>query len=56
MTSRSRVDSGLSACELAVWERRPAGLAVAIEAARRGIDGWWLERRTGPRDKACGEV
>jgi menaquinone-9 beta-reductase len=33
----------------------PAGLAVAAEAARRGLDALVLERRTLPADKACGE-
>jgi flavin-dependent dehydrogenase len=33
----------------------PAGLAVGIEAARRGLDALVLERRSLPADKACGE-
>jgi len=33
----------------------PAGLAVAIAAARRGLDALVLERATLPADKACGE-
>ena len=33
----------------------PAGLAVAAEAARRGLDALVLERRSLPADKACGE-
>ena len=33
----------------------PAGLAVAAEAARRGLDALVLERRPLPADKACGE-
>jgi len=33
----------------------PAGLAVAAEAARRGLDALVLERRALPADKACGE-
>jgi len=33
----------------------PAGLAVAAEAARRGLDVLLLERRALPADKACGE-
>lgn len=33
----------------------PAGLAVAIEAARRGLDVLVVERRRLPVDKACGE-
>ena len=33
----------------------PAGLAVALEAARRGLDALVLERRALPADKACGE-
>ena len=33
----------------------PAGLAVAIAAARRGLDVLVLERRALPADKACGE-
>lgn len=33
----------------------PAGLAVALGAARRGMDVVILERRSGAIDKACGE-
>jgi len=33
----------------------PAGLAVAAEAARRGLDALVVERRALPADKACGE-
>jgi menaquinone-9 beta-reductase len=33
----------------------PAGLAVAIHAARQGLDTVVLERAKGPVDKACGE-
>src|SRR5690242_18640826 len=33
----------------------PAGLAVAIAAARRGLDVLVLERGRLPLDKACGE-
>jgi flavin-dependent dehydrogenase len=33
----------------------PAGLATAIEAARRGMAVALIERRSGPLDKACGE-
>ncbi len=33
----------------------PAGLAVALGAARAGLDVTLFERRTGPIDKACGE-
>jgi flavin-dependent dehydrogenase len=33
----------------------PAGLAVSLEAARRGLDALVLERRALPADKACGE-
>lgn len=33
----------------------PAGLAVALNAARAGLDVAVCERRTGPIDKACGE-
>lgn len=33
----------------------PAGLAVAIGAARRGLSTVVLEAREGPLDKACGE-
>jgi flavin-dependent dehydrogenase len=33
----------------------PAGLAVAIAAARRGLDALVLEREALPADKACGE-
>lgn len=33
----------------------PAGIAVAIECARRGIDTAVFERRGAPLDKACGE-
>ena len=33
----------------------PAGLAVAIHAASRGLRTLVLERRAGPIDKACGE-
>lgn len=33
----------------------PAGLAVAIGAARAGMDVVVCDRRTGPIDKACGE-
>lgn len=33
----------------------PAGLAVALEAARRGFSAVVFERRKGPVDKACGE-
>ena len=41
--------------ELAIVGGGPAGLAAAIEAARRGIDAVVLERRAGVVDKACGE-
>jgi len=33
----------------------PAGLSVAAEAARRGLDVLLVERRALPADKACGE-
>src|SRR5260370_6606609 len=33
----------------------PAGLALAIHAAKRGLSTIVLERRTWPVDKACGE-
>jgi len=33
----------------------PAGLAVALGAARAGLDTLVCERRAGPIDKACGE-
>jgi flavin-dependent dehydrogenase len=33
----------------------PAGLSVALGAARAGLDAVVIERRPGPVDKACGE-
>jgi flavin-dependent dehydrogenase len=41
--------------QVAVVGGGPAGLAVAIEAALRGLSVVVLERRTYPVDKACGE-
>jgi flavin-dependent dehydrogenase len=41
--------------DLVVAGGGPAGLAVAAEAARRGLDVLVLERRALPADKACGE-
>jgi flavin-dependent dehydrogenase len=41
--------------DLAVVGAGPAGLAVAIGAARVGLDTVVLERRSGVIDKACGE-
>jgi flavin-dependent dehydrogenase len=41
--------------EVAVVGGGPAGLAVAIEAAQRGLSVTVLERRREPPDKACGE-
>lgn len=41
--------------ELAIVGGGPAGLAMAIHAARKGIDVVVLERRRPPLDKACGE-
>jgi flavin-dependent dehydrogenase len=41
--------------DIAVVGGGPAGLAVAIEAVRRGLSATVIERHTGPVDKACGE-
>lgn len=41
--------------DVAVAGGGPAGLAVALEAARRGLSVAVFERRTGSLDKACGE-
>lgn len=41
--------------DVAVVGGGPAGLAVALEAATRGISAVVFERQEGPVDKACGE-
>src|SRR5688572_15282569 len=41
--------------DVAVVGGGPAGLAVAIETARRGLNVAVFERQEGPVDKACGE-
>jgi flavin-dependent dehydrogenase len=41
--------------DVAIAGGGPAGLAVAIEAAARGLSALVLERRRGLPDKACGE-
>lgn len=41
--------------DIAVAGGGPAGLAVALEAARRGLSVAVFERRRAPVDKACGE-
>jgi flavin-dependent dehydrogenase len=41
--------------DIAVVGGGPAGLAVALEAARRGLSVAVFERREDPVDKACGE-
>ncbi len=41
--------------DVAIVGAGPAGLAVAIESARRGLATVVLERSSGPPDKACGE-
>ncbi len=41
--------------DVAIVGGGPAGLAVALEAARRGLSTAVFERRKGPVDKACGE-
>jgi flavin-dependent dehydrogenase len=41
--------------DIAIVGGGPAGLAVAIVAAERGLSALVLERRDGPPDKACGE-
>lgn len=43
------------AVDLAVVGGGPAGLAVAIEAAERGLTAIVIEREQPPIDKACGE-
>ncbi len=40
---------------MAVVGGGPAGLAIALEAAGRGLSTVLLERQSGPVDKACGE-
>ena len=41
--------------DLAIVGAGPAGLAVAIEAAQRGLTSVVVEREEAPIDKACGE-
>lgn len=41
--------------DLAIAGAGPAGLALAIEAARAGFSPVVFDRRVGPLDKACGE-
>jgi flavin-dependent dehydrogenase len=41
--------------DVAIVGGGPAGLALAIETARRGLQTLVLERHTLPQDKACGE-
>ncbi len=41
--------------DLAIVGAGPAGLAVAIEAAERGLTSVVIEREEAPIDKACGE-
>lgn len=45
----------MSTADVLVVGGGPAGLAVAIGAARAGMDVLVCERRDGPIDKACGE-
>ena len=45
----------MSRCDVAIVGGGPAGLAVAIAAASRGLRAVVLERGTLPVDKACGE-
>lgn len=45
----------MSGLDVAVVGGGPAGLAMAIEAARQGLSVAVLERRGWPVDKACGE-
>jgi flavin-dependent dehydrogenase len=47
--------NGARALDLIVVGGGPAGLATAIEAARRGMAVAVIERRDGVIDKACGE-
>lgn len=47
--------SAFSDCEIAIVGGGPAGLAVAIHAARAGRKVIVLERASGIPDKACGE-
>src|SRR5262245_44895509 len=53
--ANARVRRGVVKTDLAIVGGGPAGLAVAIHAARRGLGAVVVERRADPPDKACGE-
>ncbi len=41
--------------DVAIIGAGPAGLAVALELKRRGVEAMVIDRQRGPIDKACGE-
>src|SRR5215831_10077421 len=53
--SPTRKSSSAMKVDVAIAGGGPAGLAMAIHAARRGLSTVVLERRATPVDKACGE-